>query len=143
MASHTVAIFVARAQFENAPTYYTDDVEIIDQDDQHILAMITYDGDDKYEHPYFVGDKISNYTDMWNLWIDRSGTAYYVPWWGHSLTAMLMWGTTPDQLEQDGWIHISNSRIANYRDPKVNDRQYDTLSLYCEHNHRDMFTNVF
>lgn len=142
MSRHTVSILIERSRFDALDDYWRDDIEIVDSDDQHVMGMITYDSSGNYEHPIFVGDQVNNYTDMWNLWIDRSGKAYYVPWWGHSLTAMLIWGRYVDDLEAAGWIHISNSRIANYEAPKVTDKQYDTLAAYCEHNNRPMFTRI-
>lgn len=143
MTTQTLAIFVPTHRFDSLETYYKDDIEVIDRDDEYVLAQYTIDSD-KYDHTaqYFVGQPVNNYSDMWNLWIDRSGVAYFVPWWSHSLTAMLLWGKTVDELESEGWIHISGSDISNWRTPKVTDRQYDTLALYCEHNRRRMFSQI-
>lgn len=140
--NHSVSIFIESARFDSLPDYWKDDIEIIDRDDQYVMGIITYASVGKSEHSCFVGQRINTFTDMWNLWIDRSGNAYYVPWWGHSLTAMLLWSKGVDDLESNGWIHLSDSRIANYHKPKVTDKQYETLALYCEHNHRSMFANI-
>lgn len=143
MTTRAIAIFMLADRFDSLDTYYKDDIEVIDRDDQYILAQMTVDHD-KYDHTeqYFLGDQVSNFSDMWNLWIDRSGKAYFVPWWGHSLTAKLVWNDYVDDLESKGWIHISNGTISNYRVPKLTDKQYDTLALYCEHNNRKMFANI-
>jgi hypothetical protein len=141
LAMNHSTFFVDRATFDRLDQYFIDDyLDIIDSDDDYVMGYCV--ASDKYDHSLFLGQKVDRFEEMWNLWIDRSGIAYFVPWYSHNVTAAILQNATVDELECKGWIHISNSRICNYQPVKATDKQYDTLSLYCEHNHRDMFSGI-
>lgn len=140
---HRIPILITKKQYQGTEEYYKKDIHILERDTTHVLGYVEINSDKSYDHTdLFIGEQVHAYADMWNLWIDRSGSAYFVPWWGHGMYASVFHGQSVSALEEMGWIHISDSILRNWDMPKVTDRQYDTLVLYCEQNRMPLFRRL-
>jgi hypothetical protein len=135
-------VLLSITAYEKLDQYYREYIQIVDRDDTHILGEIRISDDKPFDASVFLGDRVTSLHNSPNLWIDRAGRAYYVPYWGHHWFAGIIQRQSVDDLERKGWIHLSGDRIANYGEVKVTNEQYDTLALYCEVNDRPMFRNI-
>ena len=59
-----------------------------------------------------------------SAWIDKSGKIYWVRQGGHALAAYLL-GSSTDDLEQDGWVHLTFGEVLMQRWP--NEAQLKSL----------------
>lgn len=148
-----LSFFITREQFEAYVKNHMDleyeaiddEFMIVDQDDQYVMGYLRrHRGHAIYN--LMIGEKIDtskHSLERFNdLWIDRQGNAYYVPFEGHWFTATLVFNAVKgaDELERKGWVHISGGSYFNWLTPmKFTDRQYDTVSAYCAAHHRDIF----
>ena len=127
------AVIIESTKFAGISDYYRGRLIIIDEDDSYLLCEKIPETE-RTDCGIFAGEKITDLSKKPNLWIDRSGIAYFVPWYSHDFVAEAIFNTTTDDLEKRGWIHLSGHSIHNLNKIKLTDRQYDTFWLWCEKN---------
>lgn len=81
---------------------------------------------------YNLGDivLVEDYDVVSNAWIAVDGTMYYVTTCDHDDLAH-KWGSSVDDCERKGYIHLSYSQFVNFETPKPTKQQVDTIMLWC------------